>query len=75
MKSKAKNAKKSRKPNAANVPVNIITDRQGTVFDPNIHAATAEGAPHADSTGKFILKEHHYDGAKKAHFPDSFRHA
>jgi hypothetical protein len=55
--------------------VNVMTDRAGTVFDPAKHAATADGTPHADSAGKFILKEHHYDGAKKAHYGDSYRHA
>ena len=72
-------AKKSKKPAAkapaAAGPVNVITDRAGVTFDPAKHAATADGTPHADSAGKFILKEHHYDGAKKAHYGDTFRHA
>ena len=57
-------------------PMNVLTDRNGTVFDPEKHAVHADGVtPHTDSAGHFILKEHHYDGAKKAHYPDSFRHA
>lgn len=56
-------------------PVNVMKDRFGTNFDAKLHAADANGSPHVDSTGKFILKEHHYDGAKKAHYADSFRHA
>jgi hypothetical protein len=60
---------------AAAAPVNVITDRVGTVFDKDKHAATADGTPHVDSAGKFIAKESHYDGAKKAHYDDTYRHA
>lgn len=56
-------------------PVNVMTDRRGTQFDPAKHAATAEGTPHADSAGNYIAKASHYDGAKKAHYGDTFRHA
>lgn len=79
-KSRARNrskkpAAKARAAKPANEPVNVMTDRRGTVFDPKVHAATADGTPHADSAGNYIRKENHYDGAKKAHFADSFRHA
>lgn len=57
-------------------PVNVITDSRGQTFDPEVHAAHADGTtPHVDSFGHFILKAHHYDGAKKAHYGDTHRHA
>jgi hypothetical protein len=80
MAKKAKKSKAKPKPKAAVAaapaePVNVMKDRFGTNFDAKLHAADANGSPHVDSMGKFILKEHHYDGAKKAHYGDSFRHA
>jgi hypothetical protein len=57
-------------------PVNVLVDRAGTKFDPKVHAVHADGVtPHADSAGHFIAKETHYDGAKKAHYADSYRDA
>jgi hypothetical protein len=56
--------------------VTPMTDRNGTAFDPAIHAVHADGVtPHADSAGNFIAKTSHYDGAKKAFYGDSYRHA
>lgn len=35
---------------------NILTDVAGTVFDPTIHAATADGTPVTRKSGEFALK-------------------
>lgn len=56
-------------------PVNVMTDRRGTQFNPELHAAMEDGTPHADSMGNYIDKASHYDGAKKAHYGDTYRHA
>lgn len=56
--------------------VNVIIDSRGSQFDPEVHAAHADGVtPHVDSFGHFIKKAHHYDGAKKAHYGDTHRDA
>ena len=69
-------APKAKKAAAPTGPVNVITDRSGQIFDPAIHAVHADGVtPHSDSFGHFIRKADHYDGAKKAHYGDTFRHA
>ena len=63
-------------PQRSSEPVNVIVDSRGTQFDPNVHAAHADGVtPHVDSFGHFIQKAHHYDGAKKSHYSDTHRHA
>ena len=53
--------------------VNVMVDRSGVRFDPKMHAATADGTPHADSAGNFILKDHHYSGPAKQHYGDTYR--
>lgn len=60
---------------AEEAPVNVLTDRRGTVFNSELHAAMADGTPHVDSMGSYIGKDSHYDGAKKAHYGDTYRHA
>lgn len=71
-----KKAPKAKKAAAAEHVVTPMTDRSGTPFDPAVHAVHADGVtPHADSAGKFIRKSDHYDGAKKAHYGDTYRHA
>lgn len=70
----AKKPAKSKAPAAAPAP-EAPTDSRGTKFDPEVHAVKEDGAPHADSAGNFIAKTSHYDGAKKAHYGDTFRHA
>lgn len=75
-KAKAKKAPKAKKVAAVPHVVTPMTDRAGTPFDPAVHAVHADGVtPHADSAGKFIRKSDHYDGAKKAHYGDTYRHA
>lgn len=59
----------------SSIPVSPIVDSRGTAFDPNVHATMDDGTPHADSAGNFIQKGSHYDGAKKAHYGDTYRHA
>lgn len=73
---KALQRPKAKKAAAAEHVVTPMTDRSGTPFDPAVHAVHADGVtPHADSAGKFIRKSDHYDGAKKAHYGDTYRHA
>jgi hypothetical protein len=59
----------------SSIPLVKVTDSRGTAFNPEVHAAMDDGTPHADSAGNFIAKASHYDGAKKAHYGDTYRHA